>query len=259
MLDLKQIESFYPLQLRPFKRNLLREYLQYKILEVVFSSEFGRHLVFMGGTAMHIVHALPRFSEDLDFDNRGLDKRGFASLSTLIQKKLGLNGYNVEIKTSFRGAYRAYIRVADVLYENKLSPHKEEKILIQLDTEPQNFFYREDKVILNKFDVFTRMDVVPADTLLAQKICAIFTRRRPMGRDFYDVMFLLGKTGPNFGYLKAKLKICDFSSLKRNILKRCRGLDFKLMAKDIEPFLFVPEDARRIESFCEYIEGLRPL
>ena len=33
MLDIKQIEPFYPENLRPFKRNLLREYVQYKILE----------------------------------------------------------------------------------------------------------------------------------------------------------------------------------------------------------------------------------
>lgn len=256
MLDLKQIESFYPPQLRPFKRNLLREYLQYKILEVIFSSEFGQHLVFMGGTAIHIVHALPIFSEDLDFDNRGLDRKDFASLSTLVQKKLGLYGYSVEMKNSFRGAYRAYIRVTNVLYENKLSPHKEEKMLIQLDTEPQNFSYQQDRVILNKFDVFTRIDVVPVDVLLAQKICAIFTRRRPMGRDFYDVMFLFGKTRPNFHYLESKLEIRDLPSLKKRLLKRCEGLDFHLMVKDVKPFLFVPEDAERIELFCEYIEGV---
>ena len=69
MLDLKQIESFFPENLKPFKRNLLREYLQYKILESVFDSRFGSRLSFMGGTATHIIHSNNRFSEDLDFDN----------------------------------------------------------------------------------------------------------------------------------------------------------------------------------------------
>ena len=41
MLDLKQIESFYPEYLRSFKRNLLREYLQYKILEAIFYFRVG--------------------------------------------------------------------------------------------------------------------------------------------------------------------------------------------------------------------------
>jgi hypothetical protein len=35
MLSLAQIESFYPENLRFYKRNLLREYLQYIILEIM--------------------------------------------------------------------------------------------------------------------------------------------------------------------------------------------------------------------------------
>jgi len=71
MLDLRQIESFYPGTLRIFGRNLLREYLQYKILEIVYDSKFGKKLAFMGGTAIHMIHFNTRFSEDLDFDNLG--------------------------------------------------------------------------------------------------------------------------------------------------------------------------------------------
>jgi len=41
MLDIKQIETFYPDSLKPFKRNILREYLQYKILEAVFDSSLA--------------------------------------------------------------------------------------------------------------------------------------------------------------------------------------------------------------------------
>ena len=77
MLDIKQIESFYPEYLRSFKRNVLQEYLQYKILEIVFDSKFGEKLSLMGGTAAHIIHGSTRFSEDLDFDNLGLTKKEF--------------------------------------------------------------------------------------------------------------------------------------------------------------------------------------
>jgi predicted nucleotidyltransferase component of viral defense system len=61
MLDLKQIEVFYPEFLRSFKRNLLREYLQYKILEKIFDSEFGEALSLMGGTAIHMIYGNKRF------------------------------------------------------------------------------------------------------------------------------------------------------------------------------------------------------
>ncbi|MBI5606638.1 MAG: nucleotidyl transferase AbiEii/AbiGii toxin family protein, partial [Deltaproteobacteria bacterium] len=46
MLELSQIESWYPEPLRPFKKNLLREYLQYKILEIIFTSPYANSLAF---------------------------------------------------------------------------------------------------------------------------------------------------------------------------------------------------------------------
>lgn len=42
MLDIQQIESFYPEYLKPFKRNLLREYLQFKILDRCQNVEFKK-------------------------------------------------------------------------------------------------------------------------------------------------------------------------------------------------------------------------
>ena len=92
MLDIKQIESFFPENLWPFKRNLLREYLQYKILESIYESDLGQKLVFMGGTAVHIIHGNSRFSEDLDFDNLGLEKKSFDLLISKIMTSLKRQG-----------------------------------------------------------------------------------------------------------------------------------------------------------------------
>jgi len=254
MLDLKQIETFYPKYLHPFKKNLLREYLQYKILEIIFDSKFGERLSFMGGTATRLVHSNTRFSEDLDFDNLGLEKKEFEQLATLIKKQLKLEGYIAEIKNVFKGAYRSYIKITDMLFENKLSNHKQEKLLIQLDAEPQEFDYRPDKIILNKFDVFLRINVVPGDILLSQKIYAIFKRKRPMGRDFYDAVFLSAKTKPNLDYLKIKLKIKDKTDLKNRFLLKCKKFNFKQLAKDVEQFLFTPSDSKKVLFFYDYIK-----
>jgi predicted nucleotidyltransferase component of viral defense system len=85
MLDIEQIQSFYPEHIRPFKKNLLREYLQYKILEAIFESPLAEKLTLMGGTCIHIIHGSPRFSEVLDFDNPDIDRHDFETLS---QKEL---------------------------------------------------------------------------------------------------------------------------------------------------------------------------
>ncbi|MEW6067649.1 MAG: nucleotidyl transferase AbiEii/AbiGii toxin family protein [Nitrospirota bacterium] len=167
-----------------------------------------------------------------------------------------MEGYKAEIKNVFKGAYRCYIKVADVLFESGLSRHKDEKLLIQLDAEAQGFSYQPDKIIINKFDIFVMINIVPLDILLSQKIYAIFNRRRPMGRDFYDAVFLLGKTKPNFDYLKLKLKIKDMTDLRKKLLLRCKDFDFKHLAKDVEPFLFIANDSKKVLSFCDYIRGI---
>lgn len=81
MISINQIEQFYPENLRSLKRNIMREYLQYKILEIIFSSRLAPKLSFIGGTVLRIVHENTRFSEDLDFDNFKLSESDFDLLT----------------------------------------------------------------------------------------------------------------------------------------------------------------------------------
>jgi len=255
MLDIKQIETFYPDFLKPFKKNILREYLQYKILEAIFDSPFGNRLFFMGGTAIHVLHGSNRFSEDLDFDNLDLLSNDFKDFASQIVKRLSLQGYNIEPKVVTKKAFRVYLKFPEILYENKITQHKHEKLSIQIDTEPQNFQYSKDQFILNKFDVFQRINAVPINLLLSQKISCIFTRPHLMGRDFYDILFLLGKTSADFSYLEQKLGIKDSVTLKKRLLEKCKQVDFNQLARDISPFLFSADDAKRISLFLDYIKN----
>lgn len=257
MLDIQQIESFYPENLRPYKRNLLREYMQFKILETVFESDWGQKLVFMGGTAIHLIHGNPRFSEDLDFDNLGLDKSHFGHLISDVMTSLRRNGYKVESRNVFRTAFRSSLKFPDLLYELNISRHRQEKLKIQIDSEPQEFEYEPEMIILNKFDVLTRIRVVPPDILLAQKLYCLFSRPRLMGRDFYDAIFLFGKTKPNMDYLREKIRVKDHKDLKSILQDRCRNVEFEKLAKDVEPFLFDPNSANKVLHFPEFIKTLK--
>lgn len=255
MLELKEIESFFPEQLRHFKRNILREYLQHKILEAVFGNRYGQKLVFMGGTAIHIVHGLPRFSEDLDFDNQGLKKNDFINMVKTAARKLTLEGYGVQTSTSFKKAFSADIKITGLLFNEGLSRHQDEKLLIKLDAEPQNFKYSAQRIIINRFDVFTGINVVPADILLAQKFYAILMRKRAIGRDFYDAIFLAGKTEANFAYLKKRAGIADKGMLKSALLKRCAKIDFNGLCRDIREFVFSPDETKKVLLFADYVRG----
>ena len=89
MFSLAQIQSYYPTFSGDKAEDCLREYLQYKILKSVFSSQWGKHLRFIGGTSLRIVYGNARFSEDIDFDNDGnISFEDFTALSHYIQKDL---------------------------------------------------------------------------------------------------------------------------------------------------------------------------
>ena len=68
MLSYNSIQSAYPISLHSKGRFIIREYLQYKLLEIIYTSIFATKLIFLGGTNLRIVHGNQRFSEDLDFD-----------------------------------------------------------------------------------------------------------------------------------------------------------------------------------------------
>jgi predicted nucleotidyltransferase component of viral defense system len=256
MLSLANIEKYYPTNEQPFKKNILREYLQYKILEIIFNSKIGQNLSFIGGTILRIVYNNSRFSEDLDFDNFGLTEKEFTFLADEIRKGLELQGYKVEIKNVFKGAYRSYIRMPNILFDNNMSNLQNEKILIQIDTTTQAFDYERDLKILNKFDVFTQVYATPLDILLSQKIYAALNRSRAKGRDFFDIVFLLPQTKPNYEYLEKKLGIRNSQELKAELISKTAKLDFNELAKDVEPFLINADDSKKVKMFIPYIQSL---
>jgi hypothetical protein len=159
------------------------------------------------------------------------------------------------MKTVYKGAFHCYIRFPEILYKEGLSGYKEEKILIQLDTEPQHFDFVPEKYILNRFDVFTQIFITPLDILLAQKFYTICNRERNKGRDFFDIAFLLSLVSqPNYDYLQLKLNVSNAGQLKEVILDRCSKLNMEDMARDVAPFLFDARDVKKIILFPELIK-----
>lgn len=258
MLNINEIKSYYSVQLQSFDRFIFREYLQYKILEIIFDSKYANKLAFLGGTCLRIVHNNSRFSEDLDFDNFELSAQDFLNISTGIKIGLEKMGYLVEMRNVDTGTFHCYIRFPNILFDQGLSNHKNEKILIQLDSESQGFDFELEKVFLNKFDVFTEINTTPKDLLLAQKFYAVLNRPRNKGRDFFDIVFLLGQgQKPNYDYLEFKAGINTPEKLVEKIVDHCAALDMVEMANDVRPFLFDPKDEKKVVHFIEYIKQSR--
>jgi predicted nucleotidyltransferase component of viral defense system len=260
MVSIEEIEQYYPENLRVFKRFLLREYLQFKLLEIIFNGPHTDKLCFLGGTCLRLVHNNQRFSEDLDFDNFNLTDSDFNEISKNIELELQKSGYKIEIQQKSKGAYHCYIRFPSLLFEQGLSGYQNEKILIQLDTEAQHFEFKPEHTLLNKFDVFTKINTTPLDLLMAQKCFAILNRPRNKGRDFFDLVFLMGKNiSPNFAYLNQKIGVDNWSKLKSRLLKKCASLNMHEMTLDVAPFLFQEKQRRQVLLFPEYLKQYQPV
>ena len=131
MLSIEEIKKQYPSDIHRFERGLLREYLQFLILEIIFNSNISTKLSFLGGTCLRIVHGIKRFSEDLDFDNKELSSKEFTSLAKKIEQELQRHGFDVEIKVTEKKAIHCHVKFSNILFENKLSDIETEKTSLQ--------------------------------------------------------------------------------------------------------------------------------
>lgn len=254
MLELHELKSYYPPQLQKFSRFILREYLQYKILEIIYNLKISKKLIFLGGTCLRLVYGNNRFSQDLDFDNFDLSQNEFVEMSKKINMQLEKEGYQVDTRNVFKSAWHCYIKFPGLLYKMGLSAHRNETILIQIDTESHNHDYSPKRKILHKFNIFTTIFTVPLSIILSQKFYAVLNRPRSKGRDFFDIVFLLGRDVlPNYKYLQEKTSISDEKTLRKRILAKCDKLDMGKQAQDVEPFLFQEKDKNRILQFKQYI------
>jgi len=257
MLALKEIRKWFPVEQHDKGEDMLREYLQYEILKLIFESKYGYKYTFLGGTCLRIAYSTQRFSEDLDFDNVGLEKEEFEETAEIIQRGLKLLGYEVMLKFAYKGAYHCNVRFPGLLYDYDLSPHKEARVLIKLDTEKQHFEYEREIYDLNKFGVRADIRVTPLSLLASQKVAAVLGRKRPKGRDFYDLSYLLEKTKPNYDYLYHRFKVNSPSELRKLVAEGTKDFDFAELGRDVAPFLMRQEDIDRVTGFREFWEKVR--
>lgn len=257
MMDIEQIRKGFPPELHQRSLGMLREYLQYEVLRILFQSKHGNSYTFLGGTCLRIVYGTERFSEDLDFDNVGLTQEQFEETGQSIKRGLELLGYKVAIRFIYKGAFHCNITFPGLLFDHKMSGHKEAKLLIKLDTEKQHFDYERSLVRIQKLGVDADIFATPLSLLCSQKIAAVMGRKRPKGRDFYDLRWILGKATPDYAYLEQKLKVKTAEQLRNLINERVAPFSFDELARDVSPFLFSREDVDSVRTFGEFWEGVQ--
>jgi predicted nucleotidyltransferase component of viral defense system len=254
MLEYEIIASNFPIELRSFKKNIIREYLQYKTLEIIYRSKYANKFVFIGGTCLHIIYGNNRFSEDLDFDIFDLTEEEFILVRDNIVRSFKLEGLDVEVSYNNSNYYHLKLKFNGVLQNFNITGHREEKLILKIDSELQNYKYPKKIYLLNKFDVFINIIVAPESFLLSRKIKTVFDRVRPLGRDFYDIVFLMSKTEPDMDYINDVMGIDNKEELLKKIIEHCKAFDFDKLAKDVQPFLYKLEDSSRVKYFLDYLK-----
>ncbi len=205
MINIEQILSYYPEQLQKTKKvHIIREYLQFMLLNHLSNSKFAKDLCFIGGTNLRLIHGIDRFSEDLDFDNKNMSKVKFINMTDSLIKHLQNTGLNVvaddKPKDDKLMAYRRNLIFPQFLYNNGLSPFKDAKFLIKIESQDQGVEYKPDIILMKGCGYVFNFPAPPNNVLCSMKIAALLSRKK--GRDFYDAMFLLSKTNPDNYNLK---------------------------------------------------------
>lgn len=98
------------------------------------------------------------------------------------------------------------------------------------------------------------MPVPPDGVLLSMKIAALLSRAK--GRDFYDTMFLMSQTVPDYGFLKSRAGLGDLSEMKSAANKLLENVDLSIKRRDFEHLLFNSENSEKILRFPEFINSL---
>jgi hypothetical protein len=230
-------------------RNLVREYVQARLLECLQRAGAMVPLAFHGGTALRFLYAIPRYSEDLDFAlEQAHDQYDLRAYLRAIRTQLEAEGYAVELEVDDRRVvHSAFVRLPVLLYELGLSPHRTQvlAVKIEVDTRPPAGAVLTTTIV--RRHVTLQIQHHDRASLLAGKLHAILQRSYLKGRDSYDLLWYLGDPewpAPNLALLNNALRQTGWSGgpltedTWRPVLReRLQALDWEQVAADARPFL----------------------
>jgi len=230
-------------------RNLMREYLQARVLACLQRGGAMVPLAFQGGTALRFLYGLPRHSEDLDFALEGSPGAyDLAKYADAVEAEFRREGYELDTQlTAERTVQNAWVRFHGVLHEMGLSPHRDQifRLKIEVDTHPPRGAGLATTVV--RRHVVLHLHHHDPPSLLAGKIHAVLQRSFTKGRDLYDLLWYLSDPAwprPNLTLLNSALRQTDWQGPElsevswRDVLRqRVAELDWRTVHEDVAPFL----------------------
>lgn len=261
MMQPELVKNYFP----PFlwekeerRKYMIKEYLQLLILDYLATTPYIKKIVFIGGTSLRLLKGIDRFSEDLDFDCKGLSFDEFMKMTDRVVLFLQRYGLRVETRSKPSDqlkAFRRSIYFPEFLFELGLSGYREERFLIKIECKDQGVPYEKKMATINGCGFYFKFPVPPDNVLCAMKVSALLSRQK--GRDFYDVMFLMNQTKPDFSFLKEKCDIQDMAGLKKAFEEVLKKVDLTHKTRDFEHLVFRKENTRKILLFEDFVHDLQ--
>ncbi|QIB52627.1 nucleotidyl transferase AbiEii/AbiGii toxin family protein [Pseudomonas sp. OIL-1] len=188
----EQMLQRYPQDSNEARAHALREVMQEIALAGLYRGGFFDVAAFYGGTCLRIFHALPRFSEDLDFSllqpNAGFALEPYFDA---MQEEFAAFGFEVEISAKPKAATSdiasAFLKKTASVYDLRIAGTKLIKIKFEVDTDPPLGFVHEEQLLLQPYSFYVKCFALP--DLFAGKMHALLFRRwknRVKGRDWFD-------------------------------------------------------------------------
>lgn len=162
---------------------VVREFWEIALLQGLFDSEAGRHLVFKGGTALRLAYGSPRFSEDLDFSlAKDTLSGGFRPLVEGIVAPL--DDASITDLAEKRFTYLAEVKIAPSYLTMPF------RIKVEISRRPLGRYGRELRLITSPqvSPLQVICTVASLDQIHNDKIVCL--RDRTASRDLFDLWFI---------------------------------------------------------------------
>jgi len=257
MIDLNYIRGFYTPAIAEnalMQKHIVKEYVELMALEWLSRSPYAEKLVFIGGTNLRLIQGIDRFSEDLDFDCKGMSEDEFVLMTDGLIHYLQLQGLQAIAKDKDSAklkAYRRNVYFPELLFELQLTGHREERFLLKIEAQDQGMDYSREMATVNRLGFYFPVAVPSLSVLLSMKLTALLSRQK--GRDFYDTLFLWQRVEPDYDWLHHRCGISNREELMDALQQMVAKTDLQLKKRDFEHLLFEPRKSEVIVHFLNII------
>lgn len=235
---------------REYTINLLKEYLQFHVLNVIYNSSY-KDLIFTGGTCAHICFGLDRLSEDIDFD--ATSPINVENIAIFIAEQFKKTGFE-EIEFSIKRRQESIYLKFPLLKRLRLATAgQSDKLYVKIDLNKSTAkTFTTDLFVANKYNLSFLIKHYDLPSLFAGKLHAIFARSflkgtgdkiNIKGRDFYDLLWFLNRgVKPNLARLNEMLELGDnvpinsLTELKIKLNERIKSINPQFIYEDVRFF-----------------------